>query len=161
METKITLTPEDVSKVTGLSVQKCIKIAFSVSDSIFSTKMLSYYRSKQFILTDEMKFVNPLAVGNYAGVCLLRKAIEQSNGNFPQFLFWVCSDIQNVKKIDLVGRFRAYKHTLSPENRKKTIDKLADIHLGRYGDKTDAYMIYKGGYYSISNDHLVTVSTSL
>ncbi len=142
METKITLTPEDVSKITGLSLQKVIKIAFPDS-FLGSIAELKVYERKLFILKDEMKFINPQAVGNYDGVCLLRKAIEQSNNNFPQFLYWVCLDAQNVKKIDLVGRFRGFKNTLTPENRKKTISKLADIHLGRYGDKTEAYLMYK------------------
>jgi hypothetical protein len=146
MDTKITLTPEDVSKITGLSLQKVIKIAFPES-FLGSIAGLKAYRGKQFVLTEEMKFVNPLAVGNYAGVCLLRKAIEQSNNGFPHFLYWVCKDAQNVKKIDLVGRFKGYKSTLSEENRKKTINKLADIHYGKYGDNTQEYKLYKSTNY--------------
>ncbi|MEA4975423.1 MAG: hypothetical protein VB046_06775 [Paludibacter sp.] len=146
METKITLTPEDASKITGLSVQQCIKIAFP--DSFFgSVAELKFLRSKQFVLTDQMKFTNPQAIGNYNNTCLLRKAMQQSENNFCHFLYWVCQDVQNVKKIDLVGRFRAFKQILNPENRKKTICKLADIHLGKYGENTEEYKQYKAVNY--------------
>lgn len=141
--TKILITPKQVSDITGISVEKCTKIAFPDDWYRGDAKAQKKLQKCVFELTENKVFKYPGAIEALSDVCLLRKSIEDVNGSsFLCFLSRITKSKPCIDKIDFQGEFAAWAIILTPENRMKVFNKLAAIHAGTSGIKTTAYNRY-------------------
>lgn len=140
--TKILITPKQVSDITGISVEKCTKIAFP-DDWYRGDDKAKDLQKCAFELTENKVFKCPGAIESLSNVCLLRKSIEDVNGSsFLLFLSRITKSKPCIDKIDFQGEFAAWAIILTPENRMKVFNKLAAIHAVTNGVKTTAYNRY-------------------
>jgi len=162
MEIKIILTPQKVAVLTNLDLDYCILQCLGVSVHIEAnkyvqnstrrlkseeeqktlTKTRNKLKTVQFEVTDSIKVVNPNSIEAFQGVCILHEVIRQNNLFFLDFLKKLSENNECIKKIGFQGQFKYIEDVLTPENRKKAYEKLAQNHLYVYSDKTKEYQDY-------------------
>lgn len=141
MEQKIVLTPKQVSELTGLSLEKCVSIVYP--NTARSAKELEKLSKCPFELNDLILFPIQGSIIIKDGECMLRQVIKGVNESFTNFLRRFTTDNTAIKKIELTDKVQAYLPILTPENRKKLYEFLADRHRLTYGVNTKEYKNYE------------------
>lgn len=142
METKILLTPKQVSDLTGIDLLKCVLIAFPDQRGC-TEKEAKKIGNCTFELTEFVQFSVKGTVIIEDGQCMLREVIRSVNTGFTNFLRRAISDNSTVKNIALSGKLQSFLPILTPENRQKLYTTLAERHRLAFGNNTREYNNYQ------------------
>lgn len=142
METKIILTPKQVTELTGIDLLKCVQIAFPDQRGL-GEKEAEKLKNCTFELTEFIQFPMKQSIIVEDGQCILRAVIHSVNANFQNFLSRVVMDKTSILNIEVSAKFKSYLPILTPENRTKLYKLLADRHSLTYGQNTREYKQYQ------------------
>lgn len=142
METKIILTPKQAAALTGKSVRECIIIGLQTKVG-YDDKEINKLAKLPFELTEFIQFPANGSVVFEDGKCMLRSIAHCLDFSFQNFLMRIVGTKSCVDKLELTNEFKNFLPLLSPENRKKIYEKLAERHASKFGTKTKEYINYQ------------------